>query len=280
MSESSEQGRVTQVERDGLVLDVLDEGPPDGEPVVLLHGFPERATSWRHVAPILNAAGYRTLAMDQRGYAPGARPKRRRDYRMPELVGDVKALIDRVGGSAHLVGHDWGAAAAWSTAMEHPDAVRTLTAVSVPHPAPFVQSLVRSTQGLKSWYMGLFQLPVLPEVLGRRFLDRFMQQGGMTEEEAERVRTEIIDDGALPTALNWYRGLPLNDPRASRVRVTVPTTLVWSTGDVALGRWAVDRTEKWVDAPYRLVVLEGATHWIPTQEPDALAAAVLTRIEG
>lgn len=94
--------RISTVERDGLEFGVRDEGPIDGEPVVLLHGFPERATSWRYVTPILNAAGYRTLAMDQRGYAPGARPPRRRDYTAAELAADVSVLVDRVGGSACL----------------------------------------------------------------------------------------------------------------------------------------------------------------------------------
>src|SRR5262245_51027850 len=135
--------RISTVERDGLVFDVLDDGPADGEPVVLLHGWPERATSWGRVAPILNAAGYRTLAMDRRGFAPGARPKRRRDYTLPKLGADVATLIDEVGGSAHVVGHDWGAAAAWAVAGRHPEKVRTLTAVSVPHPAAFVKAMVR-----------------------------------------------------------------------------------------------------------------------------------------
>lgn len=276
----TEKRRILSFERAGLTFDVFDDGPLDGEPIVLLHGFPERATSWRYVAPQLNAAGYRTLAMDQRGYSPGARPKRRRDYRMSELVDDVLALIERVGGSAHVVGHDWGAAVAWSVAGQAPGAVRTLTAVSVPHPAALFKSFVRSTQGLKSWYMVAFQLPVLPEVLGRRFLDRFMQQGGMTADEAARVRTEVIDDGALPTALNWYRALPLNDPRSTRVKVRVPTTMVWSTDDVALGRWGAEHTESWVEAPYRLVVLEGVSHWIPTQAPDALAEVIIERVSG
>jgi len=79
--------RISMVERGGLVFDVLDDGRYDGEPVVLLHGWPERATVWRHVAPILNAASYRALAMDRRGFAPGARPKRRRD-----------AILERVRG--------------------------------------------------------------------------------------------------------------------------------------------------------------------------------------
>lgn len=277
---SDATGRIETVERDGLTFGVLDEGPIDGEPIVLLHGFPERATSWRYVVPILNAAGYRTLALDQRGYAPGARPPRRRDYRMDEIVADTAVLIEAAGGSAHVVGHDWGAIAAWSTAMAHPEIVRTLTAVSVPHPGAFLKSLTRSTQGLKSWYMLAFQLPAVPELVGRRFLDRFMRMGGMTAEEAARVRTEVIDDGALPTALNWYRGLPLSNPRDSRVKVTVPTTLVWSTDDVALGRWAAEHTDTWVEAPFELVVLEGVSHWIPTQAPDALANAILERVRG
>ena len=153
------------------MFDVLDDGPVDGEPVVLLHGWPERATVWRHVAPILNAAGYRTLAMDRRGFAPGARPKRRRDYKLPILAADVAALIDEIGGSAHVVGHDWGAAVAWTVAGHYPDQVRTLTAVSVGHPAAFMKAMVKSDQLLKSYYMLAFNLPFLPELLVRRRAD-------------------------------------------------------------------------------------------------------------
>lgn len=273
--------RITEFERQGLVFDVLDEGPADGEPIVLLHGFPERKTAWRKVAPLLHAEGYRTLAMDLRGYSPRARPKRRRDYKIDELVGDVAALIELLPDrTAHLVGHDWGAATAWAVAIQRPELLRTLTAVSVAHPAAFFKSFVRSSQGLKSWYMAAFQLPVLPELVGKRYLDRFMVQGGMTEEEAARVRAEVIEDGALPTALGSYRGLPFNDPRSTQVKVTVPTTLVWSDDDVALGHWAPHHTEKWVDAPFCLVVLHDVTHWIPTQAPEELAHAILDRVSG
>jgi pimeloyl-ACP methyl ester carboxylesterase len=278
MSMNDASRRITEVRRAGLTFDVLDQGPVDGEPIVLLHGFPERATSWRYVAPILNAAGYRTLAMDQRGYSPGARPKRRRDYVQSELVADVVALIDEVGGSAHVVGHDWGASVAWLLAMMHPDQVRTLTAVSVPHPGLFLKSFTRSTQGLKSWYMGFFQLPFVPEALvGSAPFRAWARKGGM---DVERFRKEIVDDGALTTAMNWYRGIPLADPRAVGGKVRVPTTLVWSTGDLYVGRWAVERSEATVEAPYRLVVLDGVSHWIPTEAPDALADAVLDRVSG
>ena len=281
MSVNDVSGRITEVRRAGLTFDVRDEGPVDGEPVVLMHGFPERATCWRYVSPILNAAGYRTLAIDQRGYSPGARPKRRRDYVQSELVDDIVALIDEVGGSAHVVGHDWGASVSWLVAIMHPDKVRTLTAVSVPHPGLFMKSWTRSAQGIKSWYMAFFQLPVIPEALaGSRMFQRWARRGGMDEDAINRFRSEILEDGALTTAINWYRGLPLSDPRSVGGTVTVPTTLVWSDGDHFVGRWAVDRTDSVVEAPYRLVVLSDVSHWIPTEAPDALADAILGRISG
>ncbi|WP_370759807.1 alpha/beta fold hydrolase [Mycolicibacter arupensis] len=108
--------------RDGMVFDVRDAGPSDGPVVVLLHGFPQRNDSWNTVIDRLTAAGYRCLAPNQRGYSPGARPPRRRDYRMSELVADVGALIEASGAHrVHLVGHDWGAAVAWGVAAEMPE---------------------------------------------------------------------------------------------------------------------------------------------------------------
>lgn len=284
MTDTQQAGRITTVDRDSLTFDVYDEGPADGEVVVLLHGFPERASSWRLVAPQLHAAGYRTVAIDQRGYSRGARPKRRRDYRVNELVADAMALVDAaVGGSGkvHVVGHDWGAIVAWGIAQQHPDRVATLTAVSVPHPMSFVTAMARSKQVLKSWYMLAFQVPKVPElVVGRlgRASDRQLAASGMTREDLERVQREIVDDGALPGALGWYRALPLNDPREMRVKVSVPTTLVWSDGDIAVSRWSAENNHRWVEGPYRFVELKGVSHWIPTQAPDDLAEAILGRL--
>jgi pimeloyl-ACP methyl ester carboxylesterase len=273
--------RLTTYDHDGLTFDVRDEGPPDGDPVVLLHGFPERSSSWRAVAPRLHEAGLRTYAPDQRGYSPGARPRGRRSYRTPLLVADTVALVERIGRPVHLVGHDWGAVVAWGVAADRPDLVRSLTAVSVPHPAAFLRAMGTSTQGLKSWYMGLFQLPFVPElsatVAGGPF-DQALRHGGMTDAEVERFRTEIVEYGALPGGLAWYRAMPFGDPRAMTGRVRVPTTLVWSDGDVAVGRQGAERSGEWVDAPYHFEVLEGVSHWIPTHAPEALARAVLDRV--
>jgi pimeloyl-ACP methyl ester carboxylesterase len=265
------------------VFDVVDAGPIDGEPVVLLHGWPERATSWRDVTPILNAAGFRTFAPDRRGFSPGARPKSRRDYTMPQLVDDIVALIDQVGGPVHLVGHDWGSAVAWTVAGHHPDKVRTLTAVSVGHPASFVKAMVRSNQALKSGYMALLQVPVLPELVVKRrpaWFDLQLRKGGMSKTDVRRFRREIVEDGAFPTSIGCYRAVPLTNPSVVRFRVQVPTTMVWSDGDVALGRWGAEHSADWCDGDFELVVLEGLSHWIPTEAPDVLAETILERIVG
>lgn len=273
--------RITQFHHDGLTFDVTDEGPIDGMPVVLLHGFPERRTTWRHVAPILHEAGLRTIAPDQRGYSPGARPTRRRDYRMVRILGDLEALLDRVGAPVHLVGHDWGAVPAWLLALERPELLRSLTAISVPHPIAFLKAGLTSGQALRSWYIGFFQLPRLAELTAGRpggLFEKGLRRAGMTDDEIARFRTEMVEDGALPHALGWYRAIALADPSMTRRRVSVPTTFVWSDGDTAVARKGAEETGRWIDAPYDLVVLEGVTHWIPTQAPEDCAGAIIARV--
>jgi pimeloyl-ACP methyl ester carboxylesterase len=273
--------RITAYGHDGLEFDVVDEGPPDGDPVVLLHGFPQRSTSWRRVTPLLHEAGHRTLAPDQRGYSPGARPRRRHDYAVTRMVDDFAALVDAVGQPVHLVGHDWGAAVGWAAAALRPELVRSFTAVSVPHPGAFLESFVRSDQLRRSWYMAVFQLPWLPELLlSGDFGQRFLRSSGMDREEVRRFRDEVVADGALSGGLNWYRGLAFAGPRLARRQVSVPTTLVWSDGDVALGRHGAERTEAFVTGPYTFVELPGVSHWIPEEAPEPLADAILARIDG
>jgi len=278
--------RVRAFANDNLRFDVADEGPEDGEVVVLLHGFPQRHTSWRDVAPRLHEAGYRTLAPDLRGYSPGARPKGRRAYSLDKQVGDVKALVDAVGGPVHVVGHDWGGAYAWSFAGAHRELTRTLTAISTPHPRAFQAALKTREQASKSWYMGAFQVPFLPEVVvGRapeRF-ERFLRGSGMTADDVARFRAEVVAYGALPGALGIYRAMPMmltSSGSGMGRTVRVPTTYVWSSGDVALGRPAAEASAQYVDAPYEFVVLDGYSHWLPEHAPQQVADAILARVRG
>src|SRR6185312_11290949 len=156
--------------------------------VVLLHGFPEQNTMWQSIIPALTAKGYRCLAPRQRGYSPGARPKRRRDYRVDELAEDIRALIDASGAHrVHLVGHDWGATVAWRVAQRFPDRLLTVTSMSVPHPGAFLNALATSRQGLASWYILFFQLPRIPEWYLKRGRGTFTLSG-IAESRAQHAQ--------------------------------------------------------------------------------------------
>jgi pimeloyl-ACP methyl ester carboxylesterase len=273
---------VDSFRRDGLTFDVIDGGPPGGEPVVLLHGFPQDATAWNQVSPALHQAGLRTLALDQRGHSPMARPRGRKQYRLRETADDVLALLDAAGlKSAHIVGHDLGGLVAWALAAWHPDRVRTLTSISTPHPAALAKVMATSDQALRSYYMAVFQLPFLPERFllsgGGTPLRRMLRGGGLSREAAAHYVARMQEPGALSAALGWYRGMPFG--LLDRVgTVHVPTLHVWSTGDAFLGRAATEATGQYVDAPYRLEVLEGVTHWIPELAADRVAELVTAHV--
>jgi pimeloyl-ACP methyl ester carboxylesterase len=208
----------------GLVFDVLAAGDPAGEPVLLLHGFPQTAACWTRLAGALAAAGCWVLAPDQRGYSPGARPAAVRDYRMPELVADALALADRAGvGRFHLVGHDWGGAVAWHLAARHPERVATLTAVSTPHPRAMAAALRASTQPLRSAYIAFFRTSRLPElVLGARELAGLrlvLTRSGLGPASAEAYARALAGPGALAAALAWYRAAGPSTLRVPAVAV-------------------------------------------------------------
>ncbi len=264
--------------RNGLTFDVRDGGPQDGEPVVLLHGFPQDSHAWARMSPVLHGQGLRTLAPDQRGYSPMARPRGRSSYRLGETVADVLALLDAAElGSAHVVGHDWGGIVAWALGAWHPERVRTLTALSVPHPAAMSKAMLTSDQALRSSYVGAFQVPVLPEQAllagGGAGLRRVLALGGLPPEDVDHYVARMREPGALSAALHWYRALPWS-ARTPVGRVRVPTLHVWSTGDAFLGRAATEATEQFVDAPYRLEVLEDVPHWIPELAAERTAELV------
>ena len=260
------------------VLDVVDLGPQDGPAVLLLHGFPQSSWEWRSVWPALAGAGYRVLAPDQRGYSPGARPSGVDASRMSALVGDALDLLDAVGvRRAHVVGHDWGAAVAWQLAGRHPDRVRSLTAVSVPHPAAFSAALRSDAdQRERSQYMLAFNEPDAEE---RLLADgaRWLRTGFGALPDADRYVQRMQEPGALTAALNWYRAQRsgMRDPLPP---VTVPTLHVWSDQDAALGATAAYATASHVAGPYRFQVLAGVSHWVPEEAPEQLVPMLLEHL--
>ena len=267
------------------VFDALAAGPADGELVLLLHGFPQSSWQWRSQLAALGDAGFRAVAPDQRGYSPRARPETTESYRVDHLAADVLAIADWLGGHHfHLVGHDWGAVVAWQVAGRYPDRLRTLTAVSVPHPVAMAEAMASATgdQLARSSYIAFFRAPEMPERLmladeaaGLRAL--FANTGYSDREAMEHYVARLAEPGALTAALNWYRAI---DPVVvlSLQPVSAPTLFVWSTDDPAIGREAADACAAHVAGPYRFEVLEGVSHWIPEDAPDDLNRLLLDHL--
>jgi pimeloyl-ACP methyl ester carboxylesterase len=272
-----------QFRRGEFVFDVVDSGPADGSVVILLHGAPQSNASWDAVIPLLTARGYRCLAPNQRGYSPGARPERLRDYRLSELVDDVGALIDASGAEkVHLVGHDAGAGVGWIFAANYAHRLHTFTALSTPHPTAFKKAILTSQQGITSWYIYFYRLPRIPEryYLGRRgdaaTLARYMQAGGQTPALAERDARAMAEPGALTASMNWYRAMSWSDKIG---KISVPTMYVWSDSDKWVRAQAARNTGRHVSGPYRFETLHGVSHWIPEEQPDTVAHLLLEWID-
>jgi pimeloyl-ACP methyl ester carboxylesterase len=268
-----------QVEARGFTFDVTEGGPADGPPVLLLHGFPQDHREFELITPKLHAAGLRTIAYDQRGYAPGARPAEVSAYRLAEPMRDAIAVLDALGiESAHVLGHDWGAQVGWLLAADHADRVRSLTVVSVPHPRALALALrSRPSQRLRFAYMGVFRSAVAERLLlagDGRALRQMMKAIG---DRAGLYAAAMAEPGRLTGALNWYRARS-RDQLASVGTIGVPTTYVWSDKDPVVGLTAALRTADWVEADYQLVALKGVGHWVPEEAPQALADAALARI--
>lgn len=264
-----------------LVFDVAVAGPPEGDLVVLLHGFPQTGLAYRGVIGPLADAGYRVLVPDQRGYSPGARPLAVEAYATERLVDDVVALADWAGEERfHLVGHDWGAVVAWRAAADHAERLRSLTALSVPHPRAFADAVFGDAadgdQAGRSSYVAIFREEgtehgmLANDATGLRML---YAASGLTAEESEPYLTALSTPEALGAALNWYRAGDLT--MVAMDDIEVPTLYVWSTNDVALGRAGAEATERYVSGPYRFVVLDGVDHWIPEHATDRLVDELL-----
>jgi pimeloyl-ACP methyl ester carboxylesterase len=263
----------------GFTFDVFEGGPSDGEPVLLLHGFPQDHREFDLLTPYLHEAGLRTYALDQRGTSPGARPPAVEDYRMSEVTADALAVLDALGiESAHVIGHDWGAQVGWMLAALHPERLRTLTAVSVPHPKALLLAMrARTSQQARMLYFRVFQTGFSERLLTANNGAGLKAMMGKRGEKY--VRSMLDEPDRLTGGLNWYRALTGAQLKDVGV-VRVPTTYVWSDRDGIVSRLAALRTRDWVEADYQLVAMLGISHWIPERAPKSLADAALARIRG
>ena len=265
---------------DGLRMHVAEAGT--GPAVVLLHGFPDFWFTWRHQMPALVEAGYRVLAPDLRGYADTEAPRGVRAYRLERLVADVVGLIAAAGEEqVVLVGHDWGGEIAWTTAAAHPERVSRLAVCNMPHPLRFRQALRTRRQLARSWYIGLFQLPVVPELLFglgrgwglRRVLrDGAVRAGAFTGADLDRYVEALLVRGSLTGPLNYYRAAVRRTLRGDEVLdarsagVSCPVLVQWGEQDLALTPGLAEPPPALVpDA--RVVRYPDAGHWVHLDAP-------------
>ena len=260
-------------------LFVVRAGPPDGLPVVLLHGFPEFWYAWKGAIAPLTQAGYRVILPDQRGYGDSDKPRGVESYAVDRLGDDIAGLITALGyENAFVAAHDWGGGVAWNVAIRHPDRVRKLAVLDTPHPDAWRQ--VQTKEETVSWFRTFFQIPFLPEESARwgnwylqsKMLRDTAKPGAFPDEKLELYRSAWDRDGAYGPMVNWYRAAfrsERSDATADR-RVQTPTLLLRASSDAFI---AADLTRASVplcdDA--RLVELGSGTHWVVQEEPERIA---------
>lgn len=284
-----------RIDVNGVRLRVIEAGDPAGPLVVLAHGFPELAFSWRHQIPVLAAAGYHVMAPDQRGYGGSSRPESIADYDIHALTADLVALLDDAGAArAVFVGHDWGATVAWNTALLHADRVAAVAGLSVP---PVPRPKVPPTQAFRrfgdDFYMLRFQQPGVAEAelgadVAASMRAMFAQgaPGGLpdwiTGAEFDYYVAEFSRTG-FTGGLNWYRNLDGNWATTEHLvgrRISVPALFIAGTADPVMQFTRADRATEIVSGPYRQELIGGAGHWIQQERAAEVNRILLDFLNG
>jgi len=258
----------------GVGIEVFVEGPDDGTPVLLMHGWPDTHSLWRHQVKALSDAGFRTIAPDLRGFGASDKPTDISAYGVAHSVADMVAVLDAAGvqGKAHVVAHDWGAAAGWGMALFTPDRVETYTSLSVGHPSSFRNAGLE--QRMRSWYMLLFQF----EGIAEQWLAENPWLVG-SHPDTEEVSKRLAEPGALTASLGWYRAnahpRSLVGEAPELPPVTVPVMGIWSDGDIALTEKQMTASADYVKDSWRYERIEGAGHWMQLDAPDRVNELLL-----
>lgn len=250
-----------------LSFNVLDEGA--GEPLLLIHGFPDDHTVWRKQVPALVAAGYRVIAPDTRGCGQSEMAECASDYALPNLVADIAGILDQLGiAKFKLVGHDWGAVIAWHFCFAYPKRVERYAALSVGHPTAYARGPIE--QKLKGLYVLLFQLPRFPEWILTRREWKLFRKFTKFPAEADRWITRQSAPGRLTAGINYYRAnLGLISPR-QRPKPTMPVLGLFSDGDDYLAEAQMRDSADHVAGPFRFELVRGANHWLQLDAPETV----------
>jgi len=274
----------------GIRLHVVQTGPTDGPPIILLHGFPEFWYGWRQQISFLAEAGFRVWAPDQRGYNLSDKPRGLDAYNLDVLAADAVGLIDaatesRPDRAASLVGHDWGGAVSWWVAAKYPEKVHRLVVLNCPQGGVLLKHLRHNRRQMRrQWYMFFFQLLWLPEAVCRarnwgllvRMLESTSRPGTFSPADLELYRQSWSQPGAFSAMLNWYRAMFRRSPApAPRKPIAMPALLLWGARDRFLGR---ELAQPSIDlcADGHLEFIEEASHWVQHEEPQRVNARILS----
>ncbi len=266
---------------DGARLRVLVGGNPRGERLLLVHGFPQNAACWRRVIALVRD-DFRVMALDQRGYA-GSDLSPSGRYDLSLLASDLACVLEQTagegaGGPAVLCVHDWGGPPAWHLLAERPELCARLVATSAPHLPAYLRALKRDpAQRRAAWYTAFFQLPGVEYYLsaggGARLVDvlrRTSAPGTFSDEDIELYIGPLRDVARCRAALGYYR----HGRRGSDAVLTTPTTILVPTRDKAVRRVIMDIVVERYCPGAEIVDVEGASHWVPDERPEAIAGAL------
>ncbi len=276
--------RYQRIKGDGLYLHTLVAG--EGPPVVLLHGFPENGRSWQHQVPALASAGFSAWVPNLRGYPPSDISLRRGDYHLRHLINDVAAIVSATGhAQASIVGHDWGGIIAWAFSGAYPAWLDKLVILNAPHMQVYGEKVWWTSQLLRSFYIGLFQLPYLPERMlsaGNFFMVRHMfkslptHRGTFNDEDIAQYVEGLSHPGALKAALAYYRENMVSDGMAlaRSAWTNAPVLVIWGEKDPALGTFLLDGVERYAPR-VRIHRIPRASHWVQNEAPEEVNRVLL-----
>jgi pimeloyl-ACP methyl ester carboxylesterase len=253
-------------------MHVVIEG--EGQPVLLLHGFPDTHAVWRLQIDALVAAGYKVIAPDLRGYGKTEAPGSEEAYIMDALRADVVSLLDSFGlERVLLVGHDWGSVVGWNVCMHAPERVERFVALSVGHPAAYTEG--GPLQLLKGYYVLVFQLRGIAESMIKAFDWHSLRSMASNPAQFAEWREQLDRPGRLTAALNYYRANLKMFNASTWPTVKVPVLGVWSSGDVALTEAQMRGSEKYVGESFQYERIDKVGHWLQLEAAEKVNALLL-----
>lgn len=257
---------------DGVKIHYVTLGK--GDPIIMIHGFPDFWYSWRDQMDALSA-DYQVVAIDQRGYNKSDKPKGVEKYTMDLLVGDVAAVLKDLGKEQAIIcGHDWGGMVAWQFAMTHPEKTERLMILNLPHPRGLARELANNPEQQKnSAYARRFQQEGAHEDLTAEGLTFWVK-----DPEAKKRYVEAFERSDFEAMLNYYKANyprePYTEPKGEYPKVNCSVLMIHGLEDTALLAPALNNTWEWLEKDLTLVTIPGADHFVQQDASDLVTRSL------